>query len=129
MNIENLFINATRNKVRFPFKGMINVEDLWDLSLLELDSIFKTLNSKLKTASEESLLTVKTKENDTIKEQIEIIKYIVYTKQEEKIAKENEIKKSAERQKILKALKEKRDKLLSELSEEELIAKLDELDR
>ena len=29
----NVFEIATRKKYRFPFKGMITVEDLWDLSL------------------------------------------------------------------------------------------------
>ena len=37
MRVENIFEYAVRNKVRFPFKGMISVEDLWDLSLTNLD--------------------------------------------------------------------------------------------
>ena len=37
-----LFVMATRGKYRFPFKGQISVEDLWDLSVKNLDSIFKS---------------------------------------------------------------------------------------
>ena len=56
----NIFEYAVRNKVRFPFKGMISVEDLWDLSLTNLDSIYKTLNKQIKQNDEESLLSTKT---------------------------------------------------------------------
>lgn len=53
---KNMFEIATRTKMRFPFKGMISVEDLWDLSVQNLDKVFKTLNSQRKEAQEESLL-------------------------------------------------------------------------
>ena len=45
---KNMFEVATREKMRFPFKGMISVEDLWDLSVQNLDKVFKTLNSQRK---------------------------------------------------------------------------------
>ena len=59
MTTENLIESATRSKMRFPFKGMISVEDLWDLSLTNLDSVFKTLNAEVKKFEEESLLHTK----------------------------------------------------------------------
>ena len=55
----NMFEVATRNKFRFPFKGLISVEDLWELSVDNLDSIFKSLNSEMKKTKEESLLSTK----------------------------------------------------------------------
>lgn len=45
MSNVNMFDVATRNKLRFPYEGQISVEDMWDLSLSALDSVFKTLNS------------------------------------------------------------------------------------
>ena len=63
MTNNELFINATRSNYQFPFRGMINVIDLWDLSLTNLDSVFKTLNAEAKKSEEESLLNTKSKED------------------------------------------------------------------
>ena len=53
MSINELFIVASRQKFRFPFKGVATVEDLWDLDVRDLDTIFKALNSQKKQAQEE----------------------------------------------------------------------------
>ena len=60
----NLFEVATRANYQFPFRGMINVIDLWDLSLTNLDSVFKALNAEAKKHEEESLLNAKSKEDE-----------------------------------------------------------------
>lgn len=39
MVLTNIFEKATKEKYRFPFKGQVSVEDLWDLKLQDLDSI------------------------------------------------------------------------------------------
>lgn len=76
----NLFEVATRANYQFPFRGMINVIDLWDLSLTNLDSVFKALNVEAKKHEEESLLNAKSKEDEEISNKIRIIKYIVSVK-------------------------------------------------
>ena len=83
MEANKMFEVAVRNKFRFPFKGVISVEDLWDLSVQQLDGIFKTLKSQEKKAQEESLLDTRTPEDEALKTKIDIIRYIVTVKLDE----------------------------------------------
>ena len=125
---KNMFEVATRTKMRFPFKGMISVEDLWDLNVYDLDKVFKVLNSQKKRAQEESLLSKKSSEDEILDIQIEIVRYIVDTKLEEQNmrikAKENKEKK----QKIMNLMAKKDDEALENMSKEELQKLLDELE-
>ena len=84
MDKEELFIKASRKKIRFSYKGLATTEDLWDLPVTELDGIYKSLNAKAKLTKEESLLETKTDGDEELMLQIEIIKYIVSVKLEEK---------------------------------------------
>lgn len=125
--IENIFEYAVENKLRFPYKGYVSVEDLYDLNTKELDSIYKTLKREVKKAGEESLLEVKSEEDVVLSVKIEIIKHIV----EKKLAQIEARKKAAEnreqKQKILSILAEKQDASLHEKSVEELEAMLADL--
>lgn len=120
MSEVNLFEVATRENYLFPFKGMINVIDLWNLSLTNLDSVFKTLNAEIKKSEEESLLNAKTKEDEELTNKIEIIKYIVNKKLAEKEARENEKKNKEKRQRILKIKAKRQDEALENMSDEDL---------
>lgn len=124
----NMFEVATRSKMRFPFKGMVSVEDLWDLSTNDLDSVFKVLNSQVKQAKEESLLDTKTKEDEVLDMQIEIVKYIVKVKQEENNLRLQAKAKKEKKQKILSILSAKQEEDLQSKSADELKAMLEDLD-
>lgn len=123
----NIFEYATRNKIRFPFKGMISVEDLWDLSLANLDSIYKTLNKQIKQTEEESLLATKTNVDTELEVQIAIVKHIVSVKLEEQDAREKAAAKKAQKQKIMSIIATKEDEALQSASVEDLRKMLDEL--
>lgn len=127
MSNEELFIKATREKMRFPYKGQATVEDLWDLSMTELDKIYKTLNAQQKRAQEESLLDTKSEEDEELTAQIEIVKYIFTVKQEEKKAAETARERKEQKQKIMAILASKQDEALHSKSSEELEKMLDEL--
>lgn len=127
MAVENIFEYATRNKLRFPFKGSISVEDLWDLSVTDLDNIFKSLNAQVKLSQEESLLAKKSKKDETLSIQIDIVKHIVSVKLDEADARRNEAENAAKRQKIMQIIEEKKDEKLQNSSIEELNKMLDEL--
>ena len=124
----NMFEVATRTKMRFPFKGMITVEDLWDLSVQNLDKVFKTLNSQRKEAQEESLLSAKSSEDEVLDIQIEIVKYIVGVKLDEQAARAKAAENKEKKQKIMTLMAKKDDEALENMSKEELQKLLDEIE-
>ena len=125
---KNMFEVATRTKMRFPFKGMISVEDLWDLSVQNLDKVFKALNSQRKEAQEESLLNTKSSEDERLDTQIEIVKYIVNIKLEEQAARVKDAENKEKKQKIMALMAKKDDEAMENMSKEELQRLLDELE-
>lgn len=125
---EKMFETAVRTKMRFPFKGSISVEDLWDLSVEELDSVFKTLNSRLKQSKEESLLEEKTKQDVELSTRIDIVKHIVSVKQSEETARLQARAKKEQKQKIMEILAKKQDEAIEGKTVEELQAMLASLD-
>lgn len=127
MNTEKIFEYAVRNKVRFPFKGMISVEDLWDLSLTNLDSIYKTLNKQIKQSEEESLLSTKESVDVELEVQIAIVKHIVTVKLAEKEAAEKAYAKKAQKQKIMSIIASKENEALQNSSIDNLKKMLEEL--
>lgn len=127
MTTEKIFEFATRNKVRFPFKGIISVEDLWDLSLTNLDSIYKTLNKQVKQSEEESLLSTKASVDTELEVQIAIVKHIVSVKLAEKEASEKAHAKREQKQKIMSIIATKENEALQNSSIDDLKKMLDEL--
>lgn len=118
-----MFEKAVRAKYRFPFaRGQASVEDLWDLTLPELDSIFKTLNRQVKAATEETLLTTKSAADDEILAKIEIVKYIVATLQAEAEFKAAAKKRSESKQELLELLNRKEHQAKENLSVDEIKA-------
>lgn len=65
--------------------------------------------------------------NDIVNLQIEIIKYIVEQKQAEQLAKQTEIEKQQQKQKILEILSRKQDDDLQNKSIEDLLKMLENL--
>lgn len=128
MTTTNIFEYATRNKVRFSYRGIISVEDLWDLSVIELDKIYKELNKKVKQSQEESLLSIKSEVDEELEVQIAIVKHIVAVKLAEQSAREKAAAKKEQRQKIMSIMAKKQDESLENASMEDLQKMLDALD-
>lgn len=129
--IGTLFEMASQFKFRYPYKGMITTEDLWDLKADELDTVYKTLNKELNSIEEEGLIQTKTtaegmKAND-LKNKMMIVKYVFTSKQQaaelDRIAAENAMK----RKRIMEVLAKKQNDALENMSEDELLAALNEL--
>lgn len=124
----NLFEMATRKKFRFPFKGMISIEDLWDLSVKNLDAVFKALNAEAKQANEESLLAVKSDEDTILDAKIAIVKHIVSVKLTDEEEKKQAAVKREQKRRIQELIANKQDKELEGKSIEELQAMLAGMD-
>ena len=123
----NIFEYATREALRFPYKGSQSVEDLWQLSVRELDSIYKTLNKQVKQSEEESLLSTKSNVDTELEVQIAIVKHIVSVKLAEKEDAEKASAKKAQKQKIMSIIAAKQDEALQNSSIDDLRKMLDEL--
>lgn len=119
----NLFEKATRAKLRFIHKGTLSVEDLWDLELKDLDVIYKSLSKQLKEEDGDSLMSTSSA-NQKLNLQIEVVKYIFTTRQNEINAKEQAIVEKQKREKIQSLIDEKKDSELAGKTIEELEAML-----
>lgn len=126
-NEKNMFEIATRERFRFTFKGQQSVEDLWLLSEKELNSIFQELNSKVKKTQEESLLEIKTKQDEELILKIEIVKYIFQTIKNENLARLQAKENEAKKQKIMELMAKKQEEGLQNMSMEDLQKMLDDL--
>ncbi|AEW47091.1 hypothetical protein BCP78_0084 [Bacillus phage BCP78] len=124
---DKLFEVATRTKMLFPFRGLISVIDLWDLTPTQLDAVFKTLNAELKQVSEESLTKVKTTKDKELELKVEIVKYIYTVKVSEKEALQEAKAKKEEKQKLMAILADKQNEELKNLSAAEIQARIDSL--
>lgn len=124
---EQMFEYATRNRIRFPYKGNASVEDLWRLSKEELNEIYKNLNTKARRSQEESLLDDETKEDETLNVQIGIVKHIVSVLLDEEKARVKEHENKVKKEKILEILAERQDNNLKNASDEALYKMLSEL--
>ena len=119
--MDNMWIEALKNKYRFEYKGLINVEDLFDLKLQDLDYIYKNLKKDENDLQVDSLLDAnKNPLKKEIENKINIVKAIFDMKEAEiesaKIAMANK----AQRDKILAIIENKQDQELSEKSIDEL---------
>lgn len=123
----NIFEYASRYKFRYPYKGVITTEDLWDLSPSQLDTVYKALNKDVKISQEDSLLDKHTNAEAEILMKIDIVKYIFNVKKTEVEAAKAAVAKAAEKQMILGAIARKRETAIENMTEEELMKKLNEL--
>lgn len=118
----NIFERAVREKTRFNFKGQISVEDLWDLSLENLDAIWCSLEAELEKLPRRSLLATGIDQRGEIEFKQEIIKHIVDTKKIESEARAQAKQNSAKKQMVLDIIEAKKNEDLKNMSVEELIA-------
>jgi len=114
--------------MRFNYKGVCSAEDLWDLTVEELDFIYKGLKAKLRLVQEESLLDKKSDEDAMTALQVDIVKHIVEVKQQEALDKKLRKERKEKKQKLMEILAMKQDADLQGKSTDEIMKMIDELE-
>lgn len=127
----SLFEMASQFKFRYPYKGMITTEDLWDLSPSQLDTVYRNLSQELKTTDEDSLILTRSADEgvkaNELKNKIEVVKYIFNSKQQAAELNRMAADRAAKKQRILDILARKQENALENMSEDDLVKMLDDL--
>jgi|694.fasta_scaffold106501_3 hypothetical protein len=124
--MSNIFEKASRLKVRFTLSttkssGTISVEDLWELSLPDLDNVAKKLNKEIKDSSEESFITSKSKADELLELKFELVKHVITVKLLEKEKKALDAQRKSELARIDELIAKKEINSLEEKSLDELM--------
>ena len=119
---ENIYRFAAEHALRYPYKGSIATEDLFNLTVKQLDDIHIALKRQLKKNDDESLLaaTDKTAEDIELEVKIAIVKDIFDSKQEQAKLRKDALEKQKYNQKIAGIIAEKEDAALRNKSVDEL---------
>lgn len=124
----DLFFNAVKGKYRFPSeRGFLTVEQLFDVDLKTLDKIYGTLCEQKDAKPKKSLLSPREVGDVELDEKIDIVTRVYNYKNALIESRRAAAEKSRDKQKLLDILAKKREKALENLSEEELLKKLQEL--
>ncbi len=135
MDTNDLFIKATKRAYHYSSnQGDLTTEDLWRLPLTsktgrDLDTVAKLSSRQLKALTEESFVTVAKPGQADAEAKLEIIKFVIKSKQDELAEDEKAAKRRQERDRLLEALASKQTQNLMNASEEEIRKRLDELDK
>lgn len=124
----NIFQKASKIKLRFAVrKGYVTVEDLWDLSLEDLDEIAIEVNQKVKESREESFIKKQSRASTTDLLRLEILKSIINYKMEESEKKMLAKQRQEELSLLQSMIADKKIEEMKSLSTEEIQARIEAL--
>lgn len=127
--MDNIFELATRQKARYRTgRGLVSTEDLWDLSLGDLDTIAKSLNKELKESSEESFVKKQTTADKKLTLLFDVVKAIIVVKLDEEEKRKSAAERRVKRNQLLELISQKENDALTKKSIGSLRAELDKLD-
>ena len=117
-----MFEKATRQKLRFNYKGILTVEDLWDLNLEQLSDLHAQISAKQKPATVTTLLNSekKTKEQEQDSLRLEIIAHVFKVKETEASERKEKVLNQEKKKRIKELIDKKKNEELEGKSIEEL---------
>ena len=122
-----MFDKATRLKLRFESnKGLLSVEQVWDLSLTALNEMAKGLSRQVKAAEtdEEDFIGTKSNVDSELQLRFDVVKHIIGVKLKERDDSREAAERKANNQVILELIQRKKQQELESKSVEELEALL-----
>jgi hypothetical protein len=130
-----MFEQAARQKLRFDTsKGLLSVEDLWDLPLTSarganLNDIAKGLNRDLKNTDEEDFVNKPAggTANAVLKLKFDIVKHVIDVRLAENAAERQLAEKREKKVRLLELIAQKQDEQLAGKTVEELQAMVESL--
>lgn len=122
-----MFDQATRLKLRFESnKGLLSVEQVWDLGLTALNEMAKSLSRQVKAAEtdEEDFIGTKSNVDSELQLRFDVVKHIIGVKLKERDDTKDAAERKASNQAILELIQRKKQQELEGLSIEELEKRL-----
>ncbi len=131
-NNNALFIGATRGKLRFATNsGHLSTEDLWDLSLKDLDRIAVNIDSQISPGSRKSFLENPDRKSDEAAREnelrLEVLKLVIEVKQAENKQAKEALTAAKQREFLIGLRDKKRIEALESLTEAEIEAQIEAL--
>jgi hypothetical protein len=125
-----MFDTVTRNKIRFNTnKGMVSVEDLWDMPLqaknnFDLDTVAKAIAADIRKNDEDSFIATATKSSVADVLKLDVVKHIIAFKIDERAATAKRISDDHRRFALKTAIADKSEDALKNMSVAELEAEM-----
>lgn len=119
------FKQASQQKLRFTTpRGVLSTEQLWDLTLMELDALAVSLEAEHKQSGKKSFLVKTSAKDKTAKLRFDIVLDVLNTRVEEQQAATDAREIKEHNNKLLALIAEKQDESLKNKSIKELEAML-----
>ena len=124
-----MYKKALKMKLRFAkTKGKLTTEDLFDLSLTDLNNIAIALDKKLSESPRKSFISDIAPDTAEDELRFNIVKDVINTKLVERSNAQNAKAKAAEKAQLLEIIHRKKNQAMENMSVEELEAKLASLE-
>lgn len=126
----NLFKIAARRRTRFPSdRGDLTVEQLYQLPLAGLDNVARTINTELRSLTEDSFVELKPDpRKGQLQDALDLVKEVIADVQADADRAAKRQQKAALRRTLTDALARKQDEALSAASLEDIQKQLAALD-
>lgn len=125
----SIFEQATKARLRYATttKGSVNTEDLWDLSLENLNTVAKSLKKQLNDAGEEDFIGTKSKVDKELQLKFDVVLHIINVRKVEADELKTYVAKQAKKRQLLELINNKENEQTASKSLDELRAELESL--